>query len=233
MDKLRILIADDDQHLRDGLSALLTSENYECVTAYDGIDALAQFQTFKPDLCILDIMMPRMGGLELCKRLRQRTPDLAILFLSALDQDMDQARGLDIGADDYVVKPFNPTTLLARVRALSRRSAAQKRIPKPTICLHNLCLDTDRLSIDYSGHHTSLTEREGRFMQLILENPDRALSRDEIFDYCWHRDFLPNSRSLDQFVLTLRQKLEFELHLPRFIKTVYGRGYKCDSSVLI
>ena len=229
---MRILVVDDDRHLREGLALLLEEEGHTCEVAEDGVDAWTRYQHDIPDLCILDVMMPRMSGLQLCHLLRQRAPQLPILLLTALDQDTDQVKGLDLGADDYITKPFNPQTLLARVRALQRRTVnSQDQEPQPLQC-HQLTIDKGRMTASYQDKSMALTVREQSFLALMIRHKDLALSRDQIFDYCWGRDFIPNSRSLDQFVSTMRQKLEKQLGTPRFITTVHGMGYRCDSELL-
>lgn len=229
---MRVLIADDDQHLREGLAALLKGQGYDCLTAVDGIEALALCQSNQLDLCILDVMMPRMDGMTLCQMLRKRVPSMPILLLTALDQDVDQVKGLDQGADDYIGKPFNPKTLLARIRALSRRYANQQLEEPEQVQCHKLSIDTGKMIARYEDKEVALTNREQTFLLFLLQNTEQTFSRDQIFDHCWHKDFLPSSRSLDQFVLTVRQKMEKSLGTPRFIKTVYGIGYSCDKQLL-
>lgn len=222
---MKILVVEDDKHLREGLVTLLTAEGYDCIDAADGVAALSIHESFSPDLCVFDIMMPRMDGIALCKIVRKRTPKVSILFLTALDQDVDQIKGLNVGADDYIAKPFNPDTLLARVRALLRRSTMQNQITSKQMKYRAFVLNQSELSAYYHNKSVELSQRESDFLTFLLEHPNIALDRNQIFDQCWHRDFIPNSRSLDQFVLVLRQKLEQQLGTPRFIKTVYGQGY--------
>ncbi|TNE75740.1 MAG: response regulator transcription factor [Gammaproteobacteria bacterium] len=227
-----ILVADDDKHLRDGLCNLLSDQGYECCRATDGVEALSLCQSREPDLCILDVMMPRMDGMQLCALLRKRMPTVSILLLTALDKDADQVKGLDLGADDYIAKPFNPQTLLARVRALLRRNVSQAPAEPEILHCKELSVDTGKLIASYDSNEIALTHREACFLVLMLRHPNQVISRDQIFDHCWHKDYLPSSRSLDQFVLTLRHKLEKILGTPRLIKSVYGRGYSFKPDVL-
>lgn len=226
---MKILIADDDKHLREGLEALLSEEGYHCKTASDGVEALLEQESFQPDLCILDIKMPRMNGLNVCKTLRKRSPSLQILILTALDSEPDQIKGLDLGADDYIGKPFSPNTLLARVRAISRRCHNQKSRVDAKMHFSGFALNVKTLRLQYQDKTLSLTKRECEFLKILFAHPGEAISRNQIFDTCWHREFVPNSRSLDQFVLTLRQKMSNHLAAPDIIKSVYGIGYKCET----
>ncbi|MEM0912563.1 MAG: response regulator transcription factor [Pseudomonadota bacterium] len=225
---MKILIADDDRHLREGLEALLSGEGYECRTASDGVEALLEQKRFQPDLCILDIKMPRMNGLSVCKTLRKRSPFVQILMLTALDSEPDQIRGLDLGADDYIGKPFNPDTFLARVRVISRRYERNKSPEDTVISFDEFSLNTKTLCLGYQSETLAVTKRECEFLKFIFARPGEAISRDQIFDVCWHQEFVPNSRSLDQFVSTLRQKMSNQLGSPDIIKSVYGIGYKCE-----
>ncbi len=229
---MRILVADDDKHLREGLATLLKNDGYECLTAVDGVDALTIYHSKKPDLCILDIMMPRMDGMQLCHLLRVKAPNMPILLLTALDKEIDQVKGLDLGADDYISKPFNSQTLLARVRALLRRNMRLK-IREPELLSYNkLLINTGKMIASFEGNEVSLTQREQTFLLYMLKNTQQTLSRNQIFDHCWNTEYSPNSRTLDQFVSTVRQKMEKTLGTPRFITTVYGIGYKSDTQFL-
>lgn len=225
---MKILIAEDDSNLLFGLDALLKREGYQCVLAKDGVEAQTHLTEFEPDLCLFDIAMPRLDGLQLCQSVRTRYPTLPIILLTAKDKDSDHIKGLDTGADDYITKPFRPELLLARVRALMRRAGQQPDASTKVITLGPLRLDTKTLKLFYQDIEIDLTVKECQIMSLFLQNPNAVLSRDQIFNQCWHKNFVPNSRTLDQTILVLRHKLEHDLRLPRIIKSIYGVGYQLD-----
>lgn len=225
---MKILIAEDDAHLLAGLKALLEREGYDCIATHDGAEALTELNDEPPDLCLFDIAMPRLNGLKLCQMTRKRHPNVPIMLLTAKDKNSDQIQGLDTGADDYVTKPFRPDMLLARIRALLRRTTPQSEtINRPVQC-GPFTLYPGTLKLHVGHKSLELTQKECQLMALFLANPGIAFSRDRLFNHCWHKEFLPNSRTLDQTILVLRNKLEKQLHISRVIKTVYGLGYRCD-----
>lgn len=226
---MRILIAEDDANLRRGIADLLTLEGFVAVTAADGTEALAVLDTSAIDLCVLDVMMPGLDGFAVCRAIRERNPQLPILFLTARGEEIDRVLGFECGADDYVPKPFGTRELLARIRALLRRSRTQ---PAPADRFSMADLIIDRLALRAFRHDVAidLAPREVRLLEVLHTRADKAVSRDELFDLCWGRDYMPNSRSLDQYVSALRRKVEHDPAKPRIIRTVHGVGYRYDTA---
>lgn len=233
MTAVRVLIAEDDAHLRRGLADLLTLEGFDCVAAADGAQALAQFAACTPDFCIIDVAMPEMDGLTLCRALRQRGAATPILLLTARGDEIDRVIGLEAGADDYVAKPFGPRELVARMRAILRRCPPPAPAVDPTpvetanFRLGAATVDPRALKARRAdGTEADLTMREVKILALLLRRAGEAVSRDDIFDDCWGRDFMPNSRALDQSISVLRRKIEIDPANPEIIRTVHGVGYR-------
>lgn len=229
----KILIADDDLNLRLGLKTLLDKSGYIVQGVGDGEQALRAIAQFRPDLCIFDVMMPLLNGIELCSRMRQLHHYQPVILLTAYDEDIDRVDGFRQGADDYLTKPFCPAELQARVKALLRREkyfrnsqAALDSKRKPPISIGDLLLDEPRMQLIYFDRHQPVSIRELKFLQLLLASAGRVLSKDEILDRCWGRTYIPSSRVLDQFIAVLRKKIEKTLQAPRVIDTVYGVGYR-------
>lgn len=237
---MSILIAEDDPHLRSGIVDLLTLEGFPCQVAEDGAKALALFRQSKPDLCVFDVMMPAMDGLTLCREVRRIDPLVPILLLSARGEETDRVRGLDVGADDYMAKPFGARELIARVKAALRRAKAQESKileaplqgaaaqaePGARVKMGDLEIDPKAMRAFRSDTKIDLTSREVAILMTLYERRGQAVSRDELFDLCWGRGFMPNSRALDQYVSALRKKIELDPANPQIIRTVHGVGYR-------
>jgi two-component system response regulator MprA len=216
----RILVIEDEERIRQFLKRGLTYENYVVDTAVDGKDGLEKARDNPPGLVLLDIMLPGMDGIEVCRRLRAAT-DVPILMLTATESIEDRVAGLDAGADDYLVKPFSFDELLARVRALLRR--AQPSQPQ-VYRFSDLELDTGTRQGRRGGQTFDLTAKEYELLELFMRNPRQVLTRDVIFDRVWGYDFGGGSNIIEVYVRYLRQKTELE-DLPRLIHTVRGVGY--------
>jgi two-component system response regulator MprA len=217
---VRILVVDDEPAVRDSLASSLAFEDYEVVTAADGVSALDELGRAQPDLAILDILMPRMDGLTACRRLRARGETLPVLMLTARDTVGDRVTGLDAGADDYLVKPFDLDELLARVRALLRRSVVTARGGE-TLEYAGLRMNTVTREVSRDGRALELTRTEYSLLELFLTHPRQVLTREQILKAVWGFDFEPSSNSLDVYVMYLRRKMGE----PRLINTVRGIGY--------
>ncbi|MCW2503749.1 MAG: transcriptional regulator [Actinomycetia bacterium] len=223
----RVLVVDDEPAVRDSLTRTLRFEGYEVAEAADGVDALAVVQSGHPDLLVLDVMMPRMDGLETCRRLRSAQVYVPVLMLTARDSVGDRVSGLDAGADDYLVKPFALQELLARVRALLRRSqlATPAGEPDPAaLTFADLSLNPSTREVHRGGRPIELTRTEFSMLEAFLRNPRLVLTRTQLFELVWGYDFGPGSNSLDVYVGYLRRKLEAE-NEPRLIHTIRGVGY--------
>ncbi len=218
--KERILIIEDDEGIVNVLKRGLTYEGYQVDVAYNGESGLVAARTHHPDLVLLDLMLPGIDGIEVCQRLRAAA-DTAILILTARDDIQDRIHGLDSGADDYVIKPFELTELLARVRALLRRTK-QDRLPVLTFA--DLSLDTASRQASRQGRVIDLTAKEYDLLELFLRHPRQVLERGLIFDRVWSYDFGGESNVLDVYIRYLREKLESN-NEPRLLHTARGVGY--------
>jgi len=222
--KARILVVDDDQDMVRGLEDNLALEEYEVLTAADGETGLATALSQKPDLVILDIMMPGMDGLDVCRRLRRQNKDVRILLLTAKGQESDKVLGLELGADDYVSKPFGLLELLARVKAQLRRAgAAGKQI---TYQCGEMVVDTVRREVTRADRPVELTAKEFDLLAYLLEHTGEALSRDHLLENIWGYEKYPTTRTVDNHILRLRKKLESDPSNPRHFLTLHGVGYK-------
>jgi two-component system response regulator MprA len=220
-----VLVVDDEPAVRDSLARSLRFEGYEVVVANDGIAALDAVRTDNPDLVVLDVMMPRMDGLEACRLLRTDQQTLPVLMLTARDSVGDRVAGLDAGADDYLVKPFALQELLARVRALLRRSLlASGGEDANLLRFADLSLDAASREVRRGERTLELTRTEFSMLEVFLHHPRHVLTRSMLFELVWGYDFGPGSNSLDVYVGYLRRKLEAAGE-PRLIQTVRGVGY--------
>lgn len=225
-----ILIAEDDTNLRRGLADLLQLEGFDTITAECGASAVATFDSAAPDFCILDVSMPVMDGFEACKRIRARDTKVPILFLTARNEEIDRVLGLGLGADDYMGKPFGAKELLARIRAILRRTpASAKGEPAgEAFVMADLRIDPRALRAYRGKNVIALTIREIAVLLLLYRNPNVVFSRNRLYDECWGQEHFSNSRALDQFISALRRKIEVDPKQPRIISTVHGAGYRFD-----
>ena len=218
-----IAVIDDDESLRDTIGVLLEGEGFRAVLAADGRSGYENAVFSKPDLILVDLKLPGMSGVEICKQLRANQVKTPIIVLSALNDEVDKVLLLEIGADDYIVKPFGTRELLARVRALLRRSSADS--PK-VLRFGDAELDLQRRVVKRRGDELKLTPSEYNLLAYFLQNPDRPLTRDMILNSVFGYDFFPNTRTVDAHIVKLRQKLEPEPNVPRHFLTVHGVGYR-------
>jgi two-component system response regulator MprA len=222
---VRILVVDDDRAVRESLRRSLTFNGYEVDVAGDGAEALQHVADQRPDALVLDVMMPRVGGLEACRRLRADGDDVPILVLTARDSVADRVAGLDAGADDYLVKPFDLEELLARLRALLRRAQpAQVADDSPSLSFADLRLDPITREVFRGQRPIRLTRTEFSLLELLLRHPRQVLGRERILEQVWGYDFPTTANSLEVYVGYLRRKTEAEAE-PRLIHTVRGVGY--------
>ncbi|MBO1419651.1 response regulator transcription factor [Streptomyces sp. FH025] len=228
----RLLVVDDEPALRDALESSLAFEGYEVATATDGYEALESVERDRPDLVLLDIMMPRMDGLTAVRRMRSRGDTVPVLMLTARDAVGDRVTGLDVGADDYLAKPFELDELLARVRALLRRNAlateaaarAAAEDESEVLAFADLRMNTATREVTRAGKPVELTRTEFMLLEMFLAHPRQVLTREQILKAVWGFDFEPSSNSLDVYVMYLRRKTE-QGGMPRLIQTVRGVGY--------
>jgi two-component system, OmpR family, response regulator MprA len=219
-----VLVVDDDPQLREALTRALQLDGYDVTTASNGAQALESVGRHRPDLMVLDVMMPYVGGLDVCRTLRQRRDKLPILVLTARDEVGDRVAGLDAGADDYLTKPFALEELRARIRALLRRTTPDADDDSAPLHYADVVLDPAARTVHRSDRLIDLTRTEFALLELFLRNPEKALARDVIMDRVWGWESEPTSNSLEVFIGYLRRKTE-NADEPRLIHTVRGVGY--------
>ncbi|MFC1757447.1 response regulator transcription factor [Planctomycetota bacterium] len=231
---MKVLVAEDDQLTREGLVEILTMEGYETVTAANGRVAVETFRSEQPDFVCLDVMMPELSGYEVCKQIRQ-TADVPIVFISAKSEEIDKVVGLELGADDFIVKPFGVKEVVARIRAVTRRCLANKKPISDSnegqdedFRMLDLKVSPSELRAEHSGERVDLSLRDIQILRLFHDNPNRVLDRPTIFRECWGMKHFPNSRTLDQHISQLRKRVEKDPKNPQIIKTVHGAGYRFD-----
>lgn len=228
---MKVLIAEDDEHTRNGLAEILESEGYQVRSARDGQEALKLFAEERPDFVCLDVMMPGADGYQVCQRIRRQDESVPIIFISAKSEEIDKVLGLELGADDFIVKPFGVKEVVARIRAVTRRClAARASEPgRETFQLGELTVYPRELRARRGQDVIDLSLRDIKILELFYLNPGRALDRDHIFKRAWGAIF-PNSRTLDQHISQLRKRIERDPKHPTIIKTVHGVGYRYDES---
>lgn len=220
-----VLIAEDDRKTAELIRLYLERNGYEALVVYDGRQALDLARRQKPDLMVLDLMLPGMDGLDICRVLRAES-NLAIIMLTARSTEEDKLFGLELGADDYITKPFSPRELVARVKTVLRRSQAEIE-PQPTIIeWEGLRLDAGRHQVWLQSRPVALTAKEFRLLQTLAESPGRVFSRVELLEKAFGLDYDGLERTIDVHILKLRKKLEADPENPIYIQTVYGVGYK-------
>lgn len=219
-----ILIIDDDEKIISMLRRGLAFEGYDVITANNGAEGLKVILNGDPDIVVLDVMMPQVDGFEVCRRLREGGSQVPILMLTAKDEVEHRVKGLDLGADDYLVKPFALEELLARVRALLRRKPGQEGAEDHRLTYEDIVLDVDSREVLREGKRLELTAKEFELLHLFMQNPKRVLSRDLIMDKIWGYDYSGESNVLEVYIAMLRQKTE-EHGGKRLIQTIRGAGY--------
>jgi DNA-binding response OmpR family regulator len=228
----RIAVVDDEASIREALEEALAGEGYEVASFRDGAEAWSTFQRALPDLAILDILMPRMDGLELCRRLRAASEELPIVFLTSRDEEFDRVLGLELGADDYLCKPFSMRELVARVKVLFRR-AALRRHPSATpreLRVGELLLDLDRYEARWRGEPLGLTVTEFRLLQALVRHPGHVKTRAQLLAEAYPEDTFVSDRTIDSHVKRLRRKFEAADGGFDLVDTVYGLGYRWRES---
>ena len=223
----RILVIEDELPMRTALADCLEAEGYRVLTAADGPAGLERAVREMPDLVLLDIMMPRLDGCALCAELRRLSIPTPVLMLTAKGQVGDRVRGLDAGADDYLVKPFSTDELLARVRALLRRGRKQAAAPG-IVRLGQVEIDLPRQKATRGKKPLHLSAREFAMLRLLLETPGEPVTRERFLDVVWGYTAFPTTRTVDTHIATLRAKIEENPEEPRWIKTVHGTGYRLE-----
>ena len=219
-----VLIVEDEESYRDALSFMLTKEGFEVILAADGEEGLAQFDRHGADIVLLDLMMPGLSGTEVCRRLRQRS-SVPIIMVTARDAEIDKVVGLELGADDYVTKPFSHRELVARVRAVLRRGIETELVPD-VIEGSGVRMDVERHEVWVNGEPVRLALKEFELLEMLLRNAGRVMTRGQLIDRIWGADYVGDTKTLDVHVKRLRGKIEPDPANPQVLVTVRGLGYK-------
>ena len=222
---MKILVVDDEALLVKGIRFNLQNEGYEVITGSDGLEAVQLVREQRPDLVVLDVMMPNMDGMTACSKIREFS-DVPIILLTAKADDMDKLMGFDFGADDYLTKPFNILELKARIRALLRRSGrTEKKTPAHELTIGSITLDLDARNAYRSGALADLTAKEFDVIEFLMRNPNRVYSREALLDTIWAYEYRSDIRTVDVHIRRLREKLEENPAEPQHILTKWGVGY--------
>ena len=221
----KILIVEDEPNMVTGLRDNFEFEGYEVLTASDGVAGLERALKESPDLVLLDVMMPRMSGLEVCQQLKAKRPSIPIIMLTARGQEVDKIVGLELGADDYVTKPFSIRELVARVKAVLRRARTTPR-EQDRYSFGDVNVDMRKCQVSRRGKALEFSSKEFELLKYFLCHPGESLSRDRLLEDVWGYDHFPTTRTVDAHIVRLRQKVEPKPEEPRFILTVHGTGYK-------
>jgi two-component system, OmpR family, response regulator RegX3 len=225
----RVLVVEDEESISDPLSYLLRQEGFEVAVAATGPDALSQFERSGADIVLLDLMLPGLSGTEVCRALRA-TSSVPVIMLTARDSEIDKVVGLELGADDYVTKPFSSRELVARVRAVLRRGGEPDEQDQPaTLAVGPVRMDVDRHVVTVSGNPVSLPLKEFELLELLLRNAGRVLTRGQLIDRVWGADYVGDTKTLDVHVKRLRAKIEPDPAHPQHLVTVRGLGYKLEA----
>ena len=224
----KILVVEDEQSLREPLEYLLRREGYDVAGVEDGAEALKRIQQESPDLILLDLMLPGMSGTEVCREVRTRS-QVPIIMLTAKDSEVDIVVGLELGADDYITKPYSSRELLARVRAVLRRKDADSSSSDAVLEHHSVRLDSERHQVTLHGEPISLPLKEFELLELLMVNAGRVLTRGQIIDRVWGSDYFGDTKTLDVHIKRLRSKIEKTPAQPVIIVTVRGLGYRFEA----
>ena len=225
---MKILVAEDDINILNGIVEIFEMEGYETITAKNGQEALKLFKTESPDFICLDIMMPEMSGYDVCREIRESSPDIPIIFISAKSEEIDKVLGLELGADDYIVKPFGIREVVARIRSVTRRylTSKGKSLKSEPFKMHNLVISPDQLNAKKGDATIDLSLRDIKILKLLYDNKGKVVDRHTLFNVCWGLNHIPNSRTLDQHISQLRKRIEDDPKNPAIITTVHGVGYR-------
>ncbi len=225
----KILVVDDDANICELLRLYLTKEGYQVTTAGDGEEGLEKFNQIKPDMVLLDVMMPRMDGLEVCRRIR-KAGNTPVMMLTAKGETFDKVLGLELGADDYVTKPYSARELIARIRAGLRRRAAEPDMPMDAVLTGGpVRMDIDRHVVTVNGEEVPMPLKEFELLEILLRNVGRVMTRGQLIERVWGADYVGDTKTLDVHIKRLRSKIEPDSSAPRYVVTVRGLGYKFEN----
>jgi two-component system response regulator RegX3 len=223
----RVLVVEDEESYSDAMAYMLRKEGFEVAVASTGPGALEEFSRNGADIVLLDLMLPGLPGTEVCRQLRQ-VSSVPVIMVSAKDGEVDKVVGLELGADDYVTKPYSPRELVARIRAVLRRGLEPDLVP-PTLEAGGVRMDVERHVVSVRGHDVRFPLKEFELLEMLLRNAGRVLTRGQLIDRVWGSDYVGDTKTLDVHVKRLRAKIEDDPANPRFLVTVRGLGYKFDA----
>ncbi|WP_163511886.1 response regulator transcription factor [Fodinicola acaciae] len=223
----RVLVVEDEESFSDALSYMLRKEGFEVAVAATGPDALTEFDHSGADFVLLDLMLPGLSGTEVCRQIRAKS-NVPIIMVTARDSEIDKVVGLEIGADDYVTKPYSPRELVARIRAVLRRRSEPEELKPAALEAGPVRMDVDRHTVSVDGDAVSLPLKEFELLEMLLRNAGRVLTRGQLIDRIWGADYVGDTKTLDVHVKRLRAKIEPEPGNPKFLVTVRGLGYKFE-----
>jgi two-component system response regulator RegX3 len=223
----KVLVVEDEQSLREALVFFLEKEGHEVSVAVDGEEAISVFDKSGADIILLDLMLPKVDGNQVCKHIRQSS-NVPIIMLTAKDSEIDKIVGLEIGADDYITKPYSTRELLARIKAVLRRQVEPPLTVESVIVAGELRLDSDRHVVTLNGNPLTLPLKEFELLELLMENVNRVLTRGQIIDRVWGSNYFGDTKTLDVHIKRLRSKVEEDPARPKYIQTVRGLGYKLE-----
>jgi two-component system, OmpR family, response regulator RegX3 len=223
----KVLVVEDEQSLREPLVFMLEKEGYQVIEADNGELALAKFESEGPDIILLDLMIPKLDGNQVCKQIRLSS-NIPIIMLTAKDSEVDKVVGLEIGADDYVTKPYSTRELLARMKAVLRRKVEPAVATDSVLTVGELQLDSDRHQVTLSGRPIAFPLKEFELLELLMENVNRVLTRGQIIDRVWGANYFGDTKTLDVHIKRIRSKIEDDPARPKYIQTVRGLGYKLE-----
>jgi two-component system, OmpR family, response regulator RegX3 len=223
----KVLVVEDEQSLREALVFFLEKEGHEVSVAVDGEEAIRVFENSGAEIILLDLMLPKIDGNQVCKQIRQSS-NVPIIMLTAKDSEIDKIVGLEIGADDYITKPYSTRELLARIKAVLRRQAEPPVNIESVLVAGELRLDSDRHVVTLNGTPLTLPLKEFELLELLMENVNRVLTRGQIIDRVWGSNYFGDTKTLDVHIKRLRSKVEEDPSRPKYIQTVRGLGYKLE-----
>jgi|SRR3712207_6310175 len=226
----KILIVEDESSIRSFLKINFQRSNFKVIESESGEEGIRKAKLEQPGVVILDVMLPGIDGFEVCRQLREEFPNIGIIMLTAKTQDMDKIMGLEFGADDYVTKPFNPSELILRVKALLRRMDTNTEENEKGLTSGPFRIDTYSQNVYKNGEEVDVTPKEYMLMKIFMENEGKAFSRDELLDLVWGYNFVGDSKIVDVNIRRLRSKIEDEPSNPIYIKTIWGKGYRWQDS---
>lgn len=233
MSRNHVFIVDDEPNILELVKFNLEREGYRVTTAENGREALDRINASPPDLVILDIMLPGMDGLEVCRNMQneERTRGIPIIMLTARAEEMDKVLGLELGADDYLTKPFSPRELVARVKARLRRLAGEETKRENVIQIGEITIDSDKFCVYAGGAKQDFTPKEFELLKVLAQNPGRVITREHLLEKIWGYDYVGDTRTVDVHIRHIRQKLEENAGLPKYIETIRGIGYKIREDI--